>query len=181
MLVFAQLIDWQFLPLRRRPVYCDFPFRQFTFFQRVSNQRSFSFPLRGWSLLNVVLLVKNNLYVIDPNLSSQGKIFCTGILYWGKWHKSRSEKYHLYSFAQNVWYTTLIFTSCHDELVAFIHLTCPKCLSTLVTHLRSTPLSDWDWFDAGLSLLVLRHDHTGSCERHLAVVFLTTISQFSLF
>ena len=35
----------------------DFPFRQFTFFQRVSNQRSFSFPLRGWSLLNVVLLV----------------------------------------------------------------------------------------------------------------------------
>ena len=35
----------------------DFPFRQFTLFQRVSNRRSFSFPLRGWSLLNVVLLV----------------------------------------------------------------------------------------------------------------------------
>ena len=27
--------------------------------ERVSKQRSFSFPLRGWSLLNVVLLVIN--------------------------------------------------------------------------------------------------------------------------
>ena len=41
----------------------DFPFRQFTFFQRVSNQRSFSVPLRGWSLLNVVLLVETMVIV----------------------------------------------------------------------------------------------------------------------
>ena len=31
----------------------------FFFFQRVSKQRSYSLPLRGWSLLNVVLLVYN--------------------------------------------------------------------------------------------------------------------------
>ena len=31
------------------------------FVKLVSNQRSFSFPLRGWSLLNVVLLVFSTL------------------------------------------------------------------------------------------------------------------------
>ena len=36
------LLDWAYI---------------FFFFQRVSKQRSYSLPLRGWSLLNVVLLV----------------------------------------------------------------------------------------------------------------------------
>ena len=40
----------------------NFPVRQFNSFQRDSNQRSFSFPLRGWSLLNVVLLVLFSTY-----------------------------------------------------------------------------------------------------------------------
>ena len=64
-----------------------FPLRQFTFFQRVSNQRSFSFPLRGWSLLNVVLLVTECVVNIENHWecraniiwpSDSNKVRCTG-------------------------------------------------------------------------------------------------------
>ena len=41
--------------------------------ERVSKQRSFSFPLRGWSLLNVVLLVLAELQASEFKFSRNGK------------------------------------------------------------------------------------------------------------
>ena len=59
--------------------------------------QGFQKKVTGESAKNRVALVytvqwgfKNNLYVVDPNLSCQGKLFCTGSLYWGKRRKGRS-------------------------------------------------------------------------------------------
>merc|ERR1711879_46035 len=96
-----------------------FPFRQFTFFQRVSNQRSFSFPLRGWSLLNVVLLVFNHIMFIIMSFESFFPLLIESFLRYFQKQLISPQRSTIFAM---LFQRRLSFSPCYSHYIVFFPL-----------------------------------------------------------